>query len=161
MSVTQVGKLFTALIVYVLSLQVLGKATFKEARSPGQQQVLFFRCAAFQLCCPLRLFPTTAPRGPSAGLSMPGLGAPHYREDRCPLPGWKIRSEPVSSRAQSHSPSGQLRLTRFVIPSEAGALPRAHLHRRALVAFAAASAVRSLCTARSQPPAAPQPSRGS
>lgn len=45
------------------------------------------------------LFPTTAPSGPSAGLSMPGLGARHRREDRRPLPGWKIRSESVSSRA--------------------------------------------------------------
>lgn len=101
MSVAQVGKLFTAPIVHALSLQVLGKATFKEARSPGQQQVLAFWCAAFQLCCPLRLFPTTATSGPNVGLRMPGLGAGHRREDRRPLPGWEIRSEPVSSRAPS------------------------------------------------------------
>lgn len=76
-----------------------GRPRSKKRAAPGSSKCSVLRCAAFQLCCPLRLFPTTAPSGPSAGLSMPGLGARHRREDRRPLPGWKIRSESVSSRA--------------------------------------------------------------
>lgn len=96
MSSSQVGKLFTAPIVHAVSLLVLGKATFKEAKRAARGSS---KCpllgAAFQLRCTLRIFPSTAPFGPSMGLSLSGLETrvcTHRRKDRRPLPGWKIRS---------------------------------------------------------------------
>lgn len=148
MSVTQVGKLFTAPIVHALSLQVLGKATFKEARSSGQQQVLGFavRCFPTLLSFSQQPHPAVPARVSACQASEPGTAA------RIAVP--YLGGKSAASQSAAEQCSGQLRLTRLVIPTKAGALPRAHLHlRRALVATA--SAVQSLCAARSQPPAAP------
>lgn len=52
----------------------------------------------------MRFSPSTAPSGPSLGLSLSDLGTrvcTHRVKDRYPLPGWKIRSEPGSSQAAS------------------------------------------------------------
>lgn len=152
MSVTQVGKLFTAPIVHALSLQVLGKATFKEARSSGQQQVLGFAVRCFPTLLSFEAFPNNRTQRSQRGSqhARPRSPAPPRGS---PSPTWVENPQRVSQQPEQRW-SGQLRLTRLVIPTKAGALPRAHLHlRRALVATA--SAVQSLCAARSQPPAAP------